>query len=92
MDQVARAAIRLFEDGISHRLGRFYGICVGFKGDAPFLAKAAKLQRSFMSVSGKHKGICPYCEAGSSYYARIVWKIFLYSRFIYGLYSTRYRV
>ncbi|CAE6966836.1 unnamed protein product [Symbiodinium sp. CCMP2592] len=59
MDQVARAAIRLFEDGISHRLGRFYGVCVGFKGDAPFLAKAAKLRRTFMSVEGKHKGICP---------------------------------
>ncbi|CAE7729124.1 unnamed protein product [Symbiodinium sp. CCMP2592] len=52
MDQVARAAIRLFEDGISHRLGRFYGVCVGFKGDAPFLAKAAKLRRTFMSVEG----------------------------------------
>ncbi|CAE7195800.1 unnamed protein product [Symbiodinium necroappetens] len=62
MDQVARAAIRVFEEGIPHRLGTFYGVCVGFKGDAPFLAKAAKLGRTFMSVGGHNKGICPYCE------------------------------
>ena len=65
MDQVARAAIRVFEEGIPHRLGTFYGVCVGFKGDAPFLAKAAKLGRTFMSVGGHNKGICPYCEAGT---------------------------
>ncbi|CAE7526688.1 unnamed protein product, partial [Symbiodinium sp. CCMP2456] len=61
MDQVSRAAVRVFEDGIPHAggLGTFYGVCVGFKGDAPFLAKAAHLKRTFMSVQGHNKGICP---------------------------------
>ena len=66
IDQVTMACDKVFEEGISHRLGQFYGICVGFKGDAPFLAKAAKLKRSFMSVQGTNKGICPHCLGGTS--------------------------
>ena len=66
LEQVTEGCIEVFHSGIScGSAGKFYGICIGCKGDAPFLAKAGKLKRTFMSVGGHLKGICPQCLAGT---------------------------
>ena len=68
LEQVSRGCVDIFNAGISlGSFGTFYGVCLGMKGDAPYLAKAGKLKRTFMSVGGYLKGVCPQCLAGTGW-------------------------
>ena len=53
----------LLSNGVTVAGHTWYGVCMGLKGDAPALKKAAGFSRSFANL-GKGKGICPDCLAG----------------------------
>ena len=67
------------EEGLTHLGEHYWFACIGLKGDAPFLVKAGRLQRSFYNLPKKPlsqtqqrkskapNGICHLCMAGSSH-------------------------
>ena len=63
LSHLADECIQLLASGINVGGTTWYGVCMGLKGDAPALKKAANFNRSFANL-GRNKGICPECLAG----------------------------
>lgn len=59
---------RLFEQGVRIQGTTWFGVCLGMKGDAPALAKAGRLVRSFYHDTEDGGPICAYCLAGTTGY------------------------
>ena len=63
LSHLADECVCLLSHGVTVAGRTWYGVCMGLKGDAPALKKAAGFTRSFANL-GKDKGICPECLAG----------------------------
>ena len=71
LELVAGELKDLFEDGLQLGGRKFFMCCLGVKGDAPFLAKAGRFNRSFTrrptrpSSKKPATGLCHQCMAGN---------------------------
>ena len=71
LDLVAGELKELFECGLELGGGKFFLCCLGVKGDAPFLAKAGRFNRSFTrrptrpSSKKPATSLCHQCMAGN---------------------------
>ena len=66
--EMSQDCLQVFEDGVVEPVTRqkFFGVCLGVKGDSPALAKIGKLNRTFQNLSSTRElGMCPYCLAGT---------------------------
>lgn len=75
IEKIAEELNYMAHTGVPGRNGQLFAFCLGVVGDWPFLAKAGRLERTFMNVP-KHKasedggqrappkGICHLCRAG----------------------------
>ena len=62
LEELRMDCTNLIENGITLGNGdTYYPVCVAFKGDAPMIAKAANLTRSFQNLGNP---CCPECLAG----------------------------
>ena len=61
LDQLREECTYLMENGVTVHGVTYYPTCIAFKGDAPMIAKAGYLTRSFMNLANP---CCPECEAG----------------------------
>ena len=66
VEEISMGCIEVFEDGVVEPITRkrFYGVCLGMKGDSPALAKIGRLTRTFQNL-GNPAGMCPYCLGGT---------------------------
>ena len=64
LEAIAKECERLFNNGVPDKQGRlWYGVLLGLKGDSPALAKAGRLNATFMNL-GKDRRMCHLCQAG----------------------------
>ena len=64
LEEISKSCENLFHKGITDMEGnRWYGIFIGLKGDSPALAKAGRLNATFMHL-GRNRRMCHFCDAG----------------------------
>ena len=64
LEAIAKECESLFVKGVQDKRGRiWYGVLLGLKGDSPALAKAGRLNATFMTL-GRNKRMCHLCQAG----------------------------
>ena len=70
LDLMAKEYADLFNHGVMIRGKRFFLCCIGVKGDAPYLAKSGRFERSFTrrptraTSRNPASGLCHLCLAG----------------------------
>lgn len=68
LHDIAKDCNKLFMEGVEVGSQRWFGVCLGAKGDAPAQHKSGFFTRSFYHDSDDGGPICPHCLAGTDGY------------------------